>query len=622
MLLVTLLVTGSFNAWADTVVKFQENFSSFTNGTGGTGTGTTSWNSSTSNEASLTGWTFVKCYEGKLCLRLGAKSSKGEATTPALNITGDATLTFKIGAWNTTGEKKEMKVFLVDGETETELATETMNIGTWQDKTVALTGLKATDKIKFAASIATTNRFFLDDVTITQEESGTVTPTEKKDGMFDFDDISTTLAYGASYELVEDQDYLTDGVITLVSSNENVLSVKGKSFTAVGVGSATISATAAEGNTYKAITDPETITITVTAPTGKTTAPTESVAFYESFNNFVDDAGTHFKGGRDGKWTDAGSTELTADDKSKMDTEGNEWTFTKVYGGNKCIKLGSGSAKGVATTPALGVTGNATLTFEAGAWDKSSESKNIELFLNDETTPFQTEPLNAGQFDTYTVALENLVATDKIKFAAKNTSNNRFFLDEVKVTVAGVSTASATIAASGYGSFCCEYPLDFTTTSGYKAYYVSAVNGDAVTFTQITGKVKGGVPVILYGNPGTYNIPTTDSDIEPEDYYLRGTLAPTYVEGTESDGSKNYGLSNGEFCLINDGMVKAGKAYLNVPAGTNASSRLRIVMPEATGISTLAADNAKAETFNLQGQRVERPAKGIYIVNGKKFINK
>lgn len=587
MLLVTLLVTGSFNAWADTVVTF----------TAGTDLGTTSASGS-SDEMSKGGVTISSTNAAFATAEYRCYASS------TMTISSTSTITKIVCALSST------KYSFANMNLPATEAGHLSN-GTW-------TGESTSIKFSFNAQVR------LKSIEVTLADAGTTPsePTEKEDGLFDFDGISTTLAYGASYELVEDQDYLTDGLITLLSSNESVLSVEGKSFTAVGVGTATISATAAEGNTYKAITDPETITITVTAPTGKTTAPTESVAFYESFNNFVDDAGTHFKGGRDGKWTDAGSTELTADDKSKMDTEGNEWTFTKVYGGNKCIKLGSGSAKGVATTPALGVTGNATLTFEAGAWDKSSESKNIELFLNDETTPFQTEPLNAGQFDTYTVALENLVATDKIKFAAKNTSNNRFFLDEVKVTVAGVSTASATIAASGYGSFCCEYPLDFTTTSGYKAYYVSNVSGTAVTFTQITGKVKGGVPVILYGTPGTYNIPTTDSENEPEDYYLRGTLAPTYVEGTESDGSKNYGLSNGEFRLINDGMVKAGKAYLNVPAGTNASSRLRIVMPEATGISTLAADNAKAETFNLQGQRVERPAKGIYIVNGKKFINK
>lgn len=576
MLLVTLLVTGSFNAWADTVVTF----------TAGTDLGTTSASGS-SDEMSKGGVTISSTNAAFATAEYRCYASS------TMTISSTSTITKIVCALSST------KYSFANMNLPATEAGHLSN-GTW-------TGESTSIKFSFNAQVR------LKSIEVTLADAGTTPsePTEKEDGLFDFDGISTTLAYGASYELVEDQDYLTDGVITLVSSNESVLSVEGKAFTAVGVGTATISATAAEGNTYKAITIPDTITITVTAPEGKTTAPTESEAFYESFDKCD---GT---GGNDGSW--GGSIASTALTEAKCDKTG--WTFNHGNAADKCAKFGASKTTGYAITPALGIEGNATLTFKAATWSGDGTSLEVKVMNGNDSTDIATLALVDSIFTDYTYNLSGLTATSKIKFDT-NAKKHRFFLDEVKVTVAGVSTASATIAASGYGSFCCEYPLDFTTTSGYKAYYVSAVNGDAVTFTQITGKVKGGVPVILYGTPGTYSIPTTDSENEPEDYYLRGTLAPTYVEGTESDGSKNYGLSNGEFRLINDGMVKAGKAYLNVPAGTNASSRLRIVMPEATGISTLAADNAKAETFNLQGQRVERPAKGIYIVNGKKFINK
>ncbi len=44
----------------------------------------------------------------------------------------------------------------------------------------------------------------------------------------------------------------------------------------------------------------------------------------------------------------------------------------------------------------------------------------------------------------------------------------------------------------------------------------------------------------------------------------------------------------------------------------------------ATGIESLIANEKSAsnEVFDLQGRRVVRPAKGIYIVNGKKIVVK
>lgn len=69
--------------------------------------------------------------------------------------------------------------------------------------------------------------------------------------------------------------------------------------------------------------------------------------------------------------------------------------------------------------------------------------------------------------------------------------------------------------------------------------------------------------------------------------------------------------------------VKAGTAYLAVPAGENAAKGFTL-NGEATGIEGVNAnvENAKA-IYNLNGQRVATMAKpGLYIVNGKKVVRK
>jgi hypothetical protein len=66
-----------------------------------------------------------------------------------------------------------------------------------------------------------------------------------------------------------------------------------------------------------------------------------------------------------------------------------------------------------------------------------------------------------------------------------------------------------------------------------------------------------------------------------------------------------------------------GKAYISVPAsvfGTNARALTVSFGDEATGVKELK--NSRIEElkscYNLQGQRVASPKKGLYIVNGRK----
>lgn len=70
--------------------------------------------------------------------------------------------------------------------------------------------------------------------------------------------------------------------------------------------------------------------------------------------------------------------------------------------------------------------------------------------------------------------------------------------------------------------------------------------------------------------------------------------------------------------------VEANKSYYVFGVGTKASFFGFTFTEGSTGISTVkaskAADNAPA--YNIAGQRVSKTAKGIVIVNGKKYVNK
>ena len=70
--------------------------------------------------------------------------------------------------------------------------------------------------------------------------------------------------------------------------------------------------------------------------------------------------------------------------------------------------------------------------------------------------------------------------------------------------------------------------------------------------------------------------------------------------------------------------IEGHRAWLALPkAIANARMYPVFIDEDATGIEQPTADNSEAgETYNLNGQRVAAPTKGLYIRNNKKVIIK
>ena len=73
---------------------------------------------------------------------------------------------------------------------------------------------------------------------------------------------------------------------------------------------------------------------------------------------------------------------------------------------------------------------------------------------------------------------------------------------------------------------------------------------------------------------------------------------------------------------VGAGTIKAGKALL--PATEVSGAReLTFVFDDATGIKQVESSKMNVEDiYNLNGQKVQNPTKGLYIMNGKKVIIK
>jgi hypothetical protein len=78
-----------------------------------------------------------------------------------------------------------------------------------------------------------------------------------------------------------------------------------------------------------------------------------------------------------------------------------------------------------------------------------------------------------------------------------------------------------------------------------------------------------------------------------------------------------WGAADGAACDL-----AANKAYLAVPNSPQLSREGLWFGDDVTAIETVKAEKANNEYYNLAGQRVANPTKGLYIVNGKKVIIK
>ena len=182
---------------------------------------------------------------------------------------------------------------------------------------------------------------------------------------------------------------------------------------------------------------------------------------------------------------------------------------------------------------------------------------------------------------------------------------------------------SIAITSAGWATFSCT--KEVAIPEGVTAYVVSKKGEDKVTLSEIEGNIPAETGVVVSGDEGTYaaNITNTGAGISTTNYLVAWTTAG---EPSETD---YYTLAvdggNPVFKKSSGGTLAAGKAYLVLP--TVSGTRLSVDFDG--GVTTIAAPTAiatmeagKAEVYNLQGQRVSTPTKGLYIVGGKKVMKK
>ncbi len=193
--------------------------------------------------------------------------------------------------------------------------------------------------------------------------------------------------------------------------------------------------------------------------------------------------------------------------------------------------------------------------------------------------------------------------------------------------------ATVTISSLGWSTFSSTDALDFAnaTPSGLTAYMVTGTSGSNIT-TAAVNNVPGNTGLLLNGAESTtYTIPVlASSSTITTSNLMKPVVTATTVNYNDNSGY-NYVLADNEgtpeFQQIVSGTygsvnIAAGKAYLSLT--TSPAPTLFFNFNDMTGIDEVRSqkEEVKGAYYNLAGQRVAQPTKGLYIVNGRKVVIK
>lgn len=389
--------------------------------------------------------------------------------------------------------------------------------------------------------------------------------------------------------------------------------------------------------------------------------------FYESFDKAKGKGGNDgdFKNGSD-KW-----------DSSITDNPG--WKLSgSAYLAKQCVRIGkSSSGLSSLTSPTISVKGDATLTFKAGAWKgkKTVGAVNVTvsnglLSYNGKELKTQTIDIPDGAWGDFEMSIKGATDGLTLKFANVTTSNNMFYLDEVKVTQPKVAeetvvldettdndkvvedyagktvnvTLKRTISDTYLNPFC--VPFDMT------ADQITAVFGEGSVvsaFTSVTGKVMNfeKVATITAGQPYIVQATKASAEISLDKVEMRleygdkvkqesGELSMSFngivnpYTFTKNDGTELFLDKEGNLrypATVGSKMkMKGMRAYFEVLDGTGNEAKVNIGGGLSSIDKLMNGESMTGKVYNLNGQYVGNTldglAKGLYIMNGKKYVVK
>jgi len=277
----------------------------------------------------------------------------------------------------------------------------------------------------------------------------------------------------------------------------------------------------------------------------------------------------------------------------------------KVISSGTTVSLIFGKTDATLTLPAFGFN-----VSKLKVYGQPSASKDVtfNVYVGDDAV--STEVTSSKEEHEFVIAADKQAAGTIYTIKVTNSYNCQIS----KIEVYGNGCEAGVVSNVGWATYVTTCDMEFAEGD---AFVVSAANATTATLTGVT-KIRANEPVILKGEGAK-----TAKVLDEAPAAVFNELAISI--GGSIDGfvlAKPAGKNAG-FYKWNGGSLTSGKVYL--PAPTAARDYLEFTFDDdVTSIADVRSKKAdgRSEYFNLAGQRVAQPTKGLYIVNGKKYVIK
>lgn len=291
-----------------------------------------------------------------------------------------------------------------------------------------------------------------------------------------------------------------------------------------------------------------------------------------------------------------------------------------AYSGGKMVRHYSSSYW--YTDALAGGTYNLSIPYK----NNNSSATIINIYLRDGEGNLSDTGLSVegDKQSSGTLSKEGIVVPNGYSIVLNNTTgyNSNVLMDYVALTVISVPVE---VTDAGWATYYTPFALDFTKEDDLTAYTAKLENS-MVTLTKVDN-VPAETGVVLKAAKDTYHVPVAASSTTDkgdlmgsltEDIDVNNDVMNFYILGMN-------GSNEAQFQRAASGSIPAGKAYLVVASAEARVLNVVVDDSETTGVSeklNVSSEKSSTAVYNMQGQRVAQPTKGLYIVNGKKVIVK
>ena len=260
----------------------------------------------------------------------------------------------------------------------------------------------------------------------------------------------------------------------------------------------------------------------------------------------------------------------------------------------------------------------------------------VELYVGTKSNSTSvTDMVSKGTFSSWSnagiaeITINDVVVEPGQVIVLKNPrsdGNCNVEADYIYYTKTADYTVSKAISSAGWATYCSPYALDLANATGTltDAYIVTGGADGVLAKTSVKdGTVDANTGLLLKGS-GEITIPVVASGTD----YTASNKLIGVTANTAIDANAGYVLMGtptlGFYKNNNAFTVGANTAYLPADFAGAGAPAFFSFDSETTGVNDVRSKMAdvRGEFYNLAGQRVAKPTKGLYIVNGKKITIK